>query len=275
MNLLDYKKDLFSSTGNDGIIEKIFNVLDIKNGFFVEFGAWDGIKGSNCRKLSLEDWSGIFIEADRLKFTQLEYNYMRNENIKCICSAIDCEANKFDNIVNDYIKGNIDFCSIDIDGLDLEIFESFEKFMPTVVCLEGGQMLEPNFKRVPEAVAKLNIQQSLGVINNSFEEKGYKLLCSYQDSFFVKKELYDKFDVSTDLTELYIDGLYAHHRRLPWIQAIIAQSNLKNKFIDYVLQQSNYSQYGYDNRKVWAVEQKDLALTVINKLRDTAVQKNL
>ena len=113
------------------------------------------------------------------------------------------------------------------------------------------------------------------VRNNSFEEKGYKLLCSYQDSFFVKKELYDKFDVSTDLTELYIDGLYAHHRRLPWIQAIIAQSNLKNKFIDYVLQQSNYSQYGYDNRKVWAVEQKDLALTVINKLRDTEVQKNL
>ena len=57
--------------------------------------------------------------------------------------------------------------------------------------------------------------------------------------------------------------------------AVIVRNNFLLPNMGYGLQQSNYSQYGYDNRKVWAVEQKDLALTVINKLRDTEVQKNL
>ena len=69
-------------------------------------------------------------------------------------------------------KNNIDFCSIDIDGLDLEIFETFKKFMPSVVCIEGGQMLHPYHKRVERNIAKRNIQQSLKVMVASFEKKG-------------------------------------------------------------------------------------------------------
>ena len=268
MNLLDYRHDVYSSTGNDGIIKKIFEILEIENGFFVEFGAWDGIKGSNCRRLYENGWSGIFIEPELNRYRDLVKNYRDAKNIICINSAINRKENKFDNVVRGHVRSNIDFCSIDIDGLDLEIFESFEEFMPTVVCLEGGQMLEPLYPRVSERVASKNIQQSLKVINDSFGQRGYKILCSYQDTFFVKEEYYDLFDVSNNIMELYLAGLYVHHRRLPWIQFIISQVGIKNKLIDYILQKSNYNKYGYNNRKLWTKEEKTITLEVIKELQN-------
>ena len=60
----EFKKDNHSQNGEDGIIEELLNRLQIKSGWVCEFGAWDGIVGSNCRKLTEEGWTGIFIEAD-------------------------------------------------------------------------------------------------------------------------------------------------------------------------------------------------------------------
>ena len=66
-SLLKYSKNIYSQAGQDGIIEKIFNTIGVKKGNFVEFGAWDGIYLSNCRKLYEEGWSGVFIEGDKKK----------------------------------------------------------------------------------------------------------------------------------------------------------------------------------------------------------------
>ena len=99
MNLLDFRYDKYTTTGNDGIIEKIFNILNIKNGHFVEFGAWDGIKGSNCRKLYEDGWSGIFIEPEEDRFVNLKANYKDDKNIVCIKSVVDRDKNRFDDLV--------------------------------------------------------------------------------------------------------------------------------------------------------------------------------
>lgn len=279
MNLLDYRFDKYSSTGNDGIIEFIFNTLNIKNGFFVEFGAWDGIKGSNCRKLWEEGWKGIFIEGSKDKYIKLIKNYKPEdlywpwdkkeydfESIVCINKYIDFEKNKFDNVVEKYVpQGGIDFCSVDIDGLDLEVFESFEKYHPLVVCIEGGQMLEPEHPSVPSSVAKNNIQQSLSTIQDICEKKGYKILCSYQDTFLIKQEYYDLFNVTGNLTEMYYDGLLAHHRRIPWIQLKLSEVGVTNNIINTILEKTNYSNYGFGKRKVWASEEQELILSTIQQ----------
>ena len=66
MNLLDYKKNISSQYGEDGIIEKIIQILNpLENKFFVEFGAWDGINLSNARLLFEKNWNGMFIEGDK------------------------------------------------------------------------------------------------------------------------------------------------------------------------------------------------------------------
>tara|TARA_R100000664_G_scaffold32694_1_gene48036 strand:+ start:134 stop:955 length:822 start_codon:yes stop_codon:yes gene_type:complete len=268
MNLLEYKFDKYTTTGNDGIIEKILQIVDINNGFFVEFGAWDGIKGSNCRKLFEEGWSGIFIEADPRKYAALKENYRDQQQIICINSFVDREDNKFDNLVDRYVDNDIDFCSIDIDGLDLEIFETFKQYMPKIICIEGGQMLEPFYERVPESISKNNVQQSLKVMVDTFNSRGYKILCTYQDTFFIKEEYYHLFDISDNIMELYLDGLLAHHRRIPWIKSILRKNNLNNKLINYILQKTNYYKYGYSDRKRWAIQEKEITFEVINSLKE-------
>ena len=145
------------------------------------------------------------------------------------------------------------------------MFETFEKYFPVVVCIEGGQMLHPFHKRVEKNIAKKNIQQSLKVMVDSFEYRGYKILCSYQDSFFVKKEFYYLFDVSDDLLTLYFNGLRAIYKRMPFIQKYMKKAGLKNKIVDDILSLSNYNQYKWDRRKVWAKEQKNRILRIIDE----------
>ena len=40
-------QDFFSQSGQDKCVKNFF-FKNLKNGFFVEIGAYDGIKGSNC-----------------------------------------------------------------------------------------------------------------------------------------------------------------------------------------------------------------------------------
>jgi len=258
MNLLDYKYDIHSCCGNDGIIEKIFDVIDIEQGSFVEFGAWDGITGCNCRQLYKKGWNGIFIEPDTAKYNDLCKNYKDDLKVVCVKSFVGYKDNLFDDIIAPYAD-HIDFCSIDIDGLDLAVFESINRYLPTVICMEGGQMLHPNHERIPDDLAKNNIQQSLSVINEVALSKGYRVLCSYQDTFLIKKALFDKFEVQGDVLGLYLDGVSVLARRLPWIKQTIEKVGLKNEIVDRILDSCNYGEYGWGERKRWAI-QKDKAI---------------
>jgi len=139
-----------------------------------------------------------------------------------------------DSIFEQHLDKNIDFCSIDIDGLDLDIFETFEINLPKVVCIEGGQTLAPYHSRVSSDVSRNNIQQSLSVMNSVFEAKGYKLLCSYQDSFFIKEEYHKLFNVDESLMNQYIDGLLALPR-LPYIKKLLAASGLINEVVEQAI----------------------------------------
>ena len=222
----------FSHSPNEHLINEIFSRMEIKNGVCVEFGAWDGIHNSNTRVLIKNGWNSIQIEPVYDRFIELKKNYSGNDRVYCINNFIDAEFNLFDDVVP--IKRNIDFCSIDIDGLDLDVFETFNNNLPKVVCIEGGQMLHPHHERIDSEVSKNNIQQSLGVMTEVFESKGYKLLCTYQDSFFVKEEYFDLFNVKEDIMELYLDGLEALPRFV-WILQKLKESSLENLILQDIM----------------------------------------
>jgi len=261
---------------NDFLIEEIFKRIGVENGTFVEFGAWDGIKGSNTRKLFLNGWGGILIEPEKDRYNDLEKNYSENDNVITINSFVTPDGEtKFDNLVDDYVTDGIDFCSIDIDGIDLDVFEAIEKHFPTVVCIEGGQMLNPTYQeRLPTEISKDNMQQGLFIMNKSFEEKGYKLLCTYQDCFFIKKEHYHLFNTHNDLVELYLDGLAAYPR-FPWVIQLLYEVsskhnvNLKNDIIMYILRNIPHCPYNAstEEKKSWINKNYSTMLENIEKIR--------
>lgn len=265
IDIFNYSYSVHSHYGNDGIIEMICKYIGIKKGIFVEFGAGDGMRGSNCRKLFEEGWKGLFIECDDDRYEKLFLNYRKFSQIRVCHAKVGFEGgNLFDSIA-DRLLGNcvIDVCTIDINGLDLEVFETFHKYLPTIVCIEGGQALAPMHARIDRSIAAKNIQQSLSTYVEVFEKKGYKLIGCYQDCFFVKKEYYPLFNVSTDLIALYVRGFLEQLHRLPYVQDRLAQYGLSNAIVDYVLAHSNYAKYkdigkGKEGRALWIANERGL-----------------
>ncbi len=220
---------------NEHLTKEILNRMEISKGTCVEFGAWDGLYNSNTKNLIDKGWKAILIEPDQQKYTELVRNFSHNKNVSCIKSFVNNTDSLFDDIIEKENVQEIDFCSIDIDGLDLDVFEAFERFLPKLVCIEGGQVVHPRSNRIPADVSKNNIQQSLKVMTKSFESKGYRLLCSYQDSFFVKEEYYNLFNVDENLMNQYINGVLSLPR-LPYIVKLLNENRLKNSVLEHALQ---------------------------------------
>lgn len=257
INLLDYRKDIYSQAGQDGIIEYIFNVLGIQKGHFVEFGAGDGVYWSNCRKLFDEGWSGVFIECDRKKFSELKRNYFNNKHVLCINNKVEIKGqNNFDRIMSKYaVDKPITFLSIDVDGIDLEIFETIEKNLPLVVCIEGGQGAYPFDPRMPP-YCTVNIGQSLNVIHNVAKKKGYEIICTFQDTFLIQKHLLCNFNVSPNLFELYLSGLQAQKYNILELTRRLRGFHRGNRILDYILKETNYSSNITDEEWLKKNEQK-------------------
>jgi hypothetical protein len=63
-----YRKNIFSQNGEDGVISEILERLKLNknNSWCCEFGAWDGIHGSNTFNLvKHSDYNAVYIEGDK------------------------------------------------------------------------------------------------------------------------------------------------------------------------------------------------------------------
>jgi len=265
-NLLDHRRNKYSQAGQDGIIEHIFNVLGLKKGHFVEFGASDGIYLSNCRKLFEEGWVGVFIEADRKKFSELQKNYNFENHITCINKRVKIHGpHSFDKIMADYApKMPVTFLSIDVDGIDLEIFESIEKYLPIVACLEGGKGAHPFDPRMPAYFID-NVGQSIKVINEVAKKKGYEILCAFQDTFLIQEEYFSYFKVNEDLFQLYLNGYRSQeYTHIPMYAQRLKILHRKNKILDYILAKTDYCTY--KTAEDWAKENEQKIFDLLNCL---------
>ena len=65
-NLSEHFKSIFSQHGEDGILEYLYSIIDIKKKYYVEFGASNGNTVENTRSLrENHGWSGLLMEGDK------------------------------------------------------------------------------------------------------------------------------------------------------------------------------------------------------------------
>jgi len=213
-SLLHYAADVYSQRGDDGIIREILRRLDINRGYFIEFGASDGLLHSNTRLLFEDGWSGMFIEGDDKRARKMIKRYARFPDIVCIRDFVYAASGPgrktLDDFCDEHQVAEIDFLSIDIDGLDLNIFESLRR-RPKVLAMEGGFSWHPQMKvRVPDEVAAKNLQQPLAVAIAAFQAKGYEPICFNTNLYAVEKSFAGQFrDFSKDAESLWLDAYYA------------------------------------------------------------------
>ena len=91
INIEDYEFKIFSQWGEDGIIQKIINSIEIKNNTFIEFGVGDFYE-SNCRYLMMNNnWSGLVIDSSKQAIDMLRKSYFYwRYNLKSIKACNFC-----------------------------------------------------------------------------------------------------------------------------------------------------------------------------------------
>jgi len=234
--VMKFKKNIYSQNGEDGIIEYIFEKMNIKNGNFVEFGAWDGKHLSNTYKLFLENWEGIYIESDHKKFKLLIKNFEKEPRISCIKSNVGFdEHDNLDIIIekSNHLNKEFDFISIDVDGLDYFIFKKMSTYLPKVISIEVNAGHSPVYdEEIPMDKACKNIGQSIKVICDIASQKDYFPLCYTGNLFLIKNEykyIFEK-DLKT-LDEIYIDFLaHLSKNELEHLEKTFVKKNVYNGF---------------------------------------------
>jgi len=218
MSLLQHKRNVYSQNGEDGIIEFLFKRLNVKNGNFIEFGAWDGKHLSNCYKLFQEGWTGMYIEADDNKYETL-FNTFKNEKNLTLVHKMVLYSNddNLDTIIDEYWqnKKEFDFISIDVDGLDYNIFKAMKKYLPKIICIEVNAGHSPLYDAVIDIdIAQNNIGQSLNIICHEAMTKGYFPICYTGNLFLIQTKFYHLFpelnytpDLPTTLIKIYTEFL--------------------------------------------------------------------
>jgi len=189
-NLQAFKKNITSQNGEDGIIEKIFEIIGSQNKVCVEFGAYDGRFLSNTWNLRVnKGWKGILIEADPVKAKQLCKDYPGDY---CLNRYVSHEGpNSLDNILGSLdidISRNFDLLSIDVDGNDFHVWKSFKNYSPSVVIIECNPTIPPYVELVGDP-NNTDIGCSALALVKLARKKGYKLVAMTKCNLFFVKEI--------------------------------------------------------------------------------------
>jgi hypothetical protein len=201
--LLDFRSDTYSQTGEDGIIQKILELLPNKNRWCVEFGAWDGLYLTNTRRLiESENYSAVLIEADGKKFAALQKNYHDYGNrVVTVNRFVGFgEQDSLDVLLQETpIPQDFDFLSIDIDGNDYHVWAQVKKYRPKLVVVEFNHTIPTEVRFVQDANPSVSHGSSLLSLVDLGKEKGYELVCVVRyNAFFVRKEDFSFFEIDTN-----------------------------------------------------------------------------
>jgi len=197
--LLEYKNNVFSQTGEDGIIEKILELIPEKDYWCVEFGAWDGIMNSNSRNLIINlGYSAVLIEGGKEKFAELKRNYSDNQKVIALNKFVGFSNNdNLDRILKETpITKNFDFLCIDIDGNDYHVWNSLKIYKPKVVGIEFNPTIPNEVEFVQEANFSVNQGSSILSLTNLAKSKGYQLISVIDfNAFYVDEKYFSLFEI--------------------------------------------------------------------------------
>jgi hypothetical protein len=244
--LLEHKKNIYSQSGEDGIIAKILETLPVTDKWCVEFGAWDGIHLCNTRNLiESYQYSSVLIEASKAKFSDLQKNYDGRKNIYLVNQFVGFKENdNLDNILrNTPIPKNFDFLSIDIDGNDYYVWKVVKEYRPKVVCIEFNQTIPTGVDFIQDADPAINQGCSVCSLVSLGKEKGYELVSiSTCNAFFVDEQYFESFEIINNqvstlrldldqITHIFVgyDGkiFLSGRQKLPWHNVEIKASDIK------------------------------------------------
>ncbi len=207
----DHQRTVYSQTGEDGILEKIFEVIPPTARFAIEFGAGDGILFSNVRKLIVNDgWGGLLLEGEGELGEVLAGNYAGLAGVRTAQAWVYPGNVELLFEEND-VPRDLDLLVIDIDSNDYYVWRAIRAYRPKVVQIECNAMFLPPQKVVVGFHPMLwwdgdsaHYGASIQSLYRLGRRKGYELVGANEvgsNLFFVDARYYERFGIQDNSPE--------------------------------------------------------------------------
>lgn len=245
---LPYLRNVHSQCGEDGILERLFEILGCTTRWAVELGAADGVWFSNTRNLIAHHaWSGVLIECDTASYSRLRENYRDRPDVHCVRRLVTTQHPAGDTIEailqRTPIPAEFELLSIDVDGNDYHVWNSLAAYRPRVVVIEFNPTIPSEVAFVQVDDANLNQGASLRALVELGNRKGYRLAAATSwNAVFVIEEDWERLEIEDDsveslrqdtsaVTHIFFgyDGtvLLDGAKRLPWHEAAVRESDVQ------------------------------------------------
>lgn len=186
MELFKYEKRIFSQNGEDGILEKLINDINITTKESLEIGSGNT---NECNTRNLSHWTKTYFDKD-----------FENPLIRLYKHKVT--ENNINNLINYYHLNNISLLSIDIDGQDFYIWKKLSSAFPIIVVIEYNCRIPSKYSYVIKRdinyvwdMKNINYSSSVGALYKLGMKKGYSLVGSNSNGvnlYFVRND-YCKF----------------------------------------------------------------------------------
>jgi hypothetical protein len=200
-----FARNVTSQYGENGIIEKVLEVIGQNDRWCVEFGSWDGKKCSNSYDLiSSKGYSAILIEGDSCRFGDLQKTFAGNKKVIPVNAFVGFEQdNNLDSILkNTQIPHDFDLLSIDIDGNDYHVWEAVRDYKPKVVVIEFNPTIPSSVEFVQPRDMHVTQGSSILSMVGLGKKKGYELVsCTRNNAVFVDSKYFKLFDIDDNSIE--------------------------------------------------------------------------
>lgn len=214
--LYEHKRNVFSQGGEDGVIEKILELLPQKDNWCVEFGALDGRDMSNtCHLIENAQYRAVLIEAVEKHYQKLESAHGKNTNVLTFNRFVGFgPEDNLDSILRETpIPTQFDLLSIDIDGNDYHVWQACTQYQPKVVVIEFNPTIPEAIDYVQAADPEVSKGSSLRSIVALGKQKGYELVCVVNvNAIFVRAEYFPLFEITDNsISQLWLDQSNVTH----------------------------------------------------------------
>ncbi len=211
IDLTAYEKSIYSQNGEDGIIAKIFQLIEPSSWSYVDLGAGDGKTGSSTYLLRLQGWTGLSLDRSyENRGDGLHKEFITAENINGLFEKYN-------------VPIQFDLLCIDLDYNDFHIWNAIDKkYKPSCVLIGYNASHPPMDDKVVEYrpyfcgdMRNNYFGASLLALYRLARSKGYSLIYAENHGihlFFIHDDVLQKtnlaFKNSNDVEKIYRAPIY-------------------------------------------------------------------
>jgi len=215
---------VYSQSGEDGIIQFLIKHVPIANPVFVEFGV-ERYTESNTRFLLTRNyWSGLVIDGSLANIDFIKQDRLYWQQALTAVHAFIDKDNLNELIVGNGFAGPIGLLSVDIDGNDYWVWQAINCVDPAIVICEYNSLFgskrkvtipyDKHFIRSKAHYSCVYYGASLAALTHLAQEKGYVLVGvnSRGNNVFFVKAVYAQAFQSLTSEQAYVRAQFREAR---------------------------------------------------------------